>query len=111
MSALRAYSCLILTCSCSFKHSLKAPTNFAIKLGSFVWNVHAELLATKSDFFKKITEGSRWKVCHDSIVAVVAQLTHPQENQERCVELHDDNPWMLARMLLFLYYASYTYHH
>lgn len=61
----------------SFKHNLTAPTNFTIKLGSSVWNVHADFIASKSDFFKKIIEGSTWKVNDHLTIVIVAQLMRP----------------------------------
>ncbi|KAK5100730.1 hypothetical protein LTR70_001369 [Exophiala xenobiotica] len=76
----------------SFKSALKVPTNITIKLDIFTWNVHAELLASNSEFFKYFIEDSTWK-----------------ENEERCVKILDDNEWMLARMLQFLYYGYYDY--
>jgi len=34
-----------------------------------------------------------------------------KEHKERCVELHEDDPWMIGRLLRFLYYGTYHYDH
>lgn len=55
--------------------------------------MHSSLIAQESDFFRKACEGE-WK-----------------EAENRLAELHDDEPWMIGRMLQYFYYKQYDYEH
>lgn len=73
--------------------SLDDDTDFRIKLNGYTWRVHSQLISQESEFFQKTCKGD-WK-----------------ESELRLAEIHDDEPWMIGRMLQFFYYRQYDYDH
>ncbi|KAK5090437.1 hypothetical protein LTR05_000609 [Lithohypha guttulata] len=71
--------------------TLQTDTNFEIRLGTYVWRVHSDVLSKYSRFFSLVVSGN-W-----------------QETQDHCVYLHDDEPWMVGRTIQFFYTGSYDY--
>lgn len=84
-------------------------TDFTLMLGEYRWRVHVEVLTHESQFFRALLKGN-WKVC--SVHKTLNTMSHiRQESQEKCVELHDDEPLAVARLLQFLYAGYYCSRH
>ncbi|KAK5687188.1 hypothetical protein LTS10_001326 [Elasticomyces elasticus] len=64
-------------------------TDLKIKLGDRVWNVHKTLVCARSDFFAKACEGD-FKEADDGIV-----------------EIHDDDPDVIDKMIHYIYHTEY----
>ncbi|KAK5100738.1 hypothetical protein LTR70_001361 [Exophiala xenobiotica] len=75
----------------TFESTLYQPKTITVVLKQCTWNLDANLLAEKSTLFAKIVEGDKWK-----------------ENKDQSITLHDDSPWIFARVLQYVYYGRYT---
>lgn len=75
-----------------------------IKLGSYEWRVHSQLLKAESAFFEAALKNT-FKVGQSS------SLPHPsddkQEGTTRCITIHDDDPLIFARVIQYLYSSNY----
>ncbi|KAK5943304.1 hypothetical protein PMZ80_004311 [Knufia obscura] len=73
----------------AFESALYEPPEFIIKLKDCTWRVDGSLLAAQSEFFAKVVDSKDWK-----------------EGQERSINLHDDESWIFARLLQYVYYDT-----
>ncbi|KAK5709695.1 hypothetical protein LTR17_019571 [Elasticomyces elasticus] len=64
-------------------------TDLKIKLGDYIWNVHKAIVCARSDFFAKACEG-KFKEANDGVV-----------------EIHDDNPTVIDKMIHYIYKTEY----
>lgn len=81
---------------------IQAPLpDVVLTLGDYSWKVHGELLTTKSQFFQGALKGSFKVSVLQWLQQKVTNLT--QEAVTKSIILHDDDPWAVARLLLWLY--------
>ncbi|KAK4963380.1 hypothetical protein LTR10_001008 [Elasticomyces elasticus] len=64
-------------------------TDLKIKLGDHIWNVHKNIVCARSDFFVKACEG-KFKEADDGVV-----------------EIHDDDPTVIDKMIHYIYKTEY----
>lgn len=77
---------------CRFKAAdLTNTTDFTIKLGQHQWQIHSRVVSEASQFFR------------------VACTGRFEESTRRQVELHDDSPWEVARLIQFFYLETYDH--
>ena len=80
-----------------------------MRCGDFEWKVHDLILASGSKFFEKACKED-FKVSHPLKKFQTSDsnsLSTPQEAKEKLIILHDDEPEMVARMVICLYTTTY----
>ena len=81
--------------------------DFTIRLGNTTWRLHRLILSERSGFFKRVCGGSF------KVRAMIEQLLLERdtnllyETTDQVVSLHDDDPHMLARAILFMYTGAF----
>lgn len=83
-------------------------SDFIIHCQGHTWRVHRLIISNGCEFFHKLCTGNFKVDCSLSRRDTV--LIDKQEAIERSVDLPDDDPKIVARLLLFLYTGGYPVH-
>ncbi|KAK5954743.1 hypothetical protein OHC33_004467 [Knufia fluminis] len=95
-------------------------TDFTVTVGdgAYSWRIHAELAAKHSTFFKTMIEASLSRSTPSSPQGAEDQSASGtnrihanigQEARKQAINMQEDNPWMVARMLQFFYRGVYDF--
>ncbi|KAK5948647.1 hypothetical protein OHC33_010249 [Knufia fluminis] len=93
-----------------FAGRIEDTTDFTIVLGEYKWRVHSDVVAEASSFFHSIVQGG-FKVISRSIPLFLADADATQEENQRVLELHEETPWVFARVLQAIYWGHWKMVH